>query len=278
MAVPPRLAELQARFWRLITAPEPVGKVLPEIAAGDPEIAPLGGWIAAGSEAAAIERLDVYANMYFFRLLDVLREDFPNLVKLVGDDAFHNLVTAYLLAHPSDNPSLRWLGRRFPDHLDGDAELRRRHPAAPALARLEWLRGEAFDAEDAPVATMASLAAATPEAFSAMRLAMQPALRIILLDHRVLPLWLALERGEERPEPAREPARVVIWRRGFRVYHRAASADEVDALRVAISGGTFADMCESLWPHAGEQTPALAVNHLRTWIEQETVASVLLPP
>lgn len=271
------LAELQERFWRLITAPEPVAKVLPAMAASDPGLAPLSRWIAAESEAAAIERLDVYANMYFFRLLDVLREDYPNLVKLVGDEAFHNLATGYLLAHPSDNPSLRWIGRHLADHLAGH-ELGRVVPAAPALARLEWVRGEAFDVEDAPVATAAELASVTPAEWSAMRLRMQPALRLLELDHQVLPLWLALERGDaERPEAPAEAAHVVIWRRGFRVYHRSAARAEVDCLRAAAAGATFARLCETLWEHAGEDTPRQAVAYLRSWLDQEMVAAVALP-
>jgi hypothetical protein len=269
-----KLAELQERFWRLITAPEPIAVVLPEMAARDPGLAPLSGWIAAGSEAAAIARLDVYANMYFFRLLEVLRQDYPGLVKLVGDDAFHDLVTGYLLAHPSDNPSLRWVGRHLPAYLEGH-DLRRRFPAAAALARLEWVRGEVFDVEDAPTATAADLAAATPEQWSAMRLRMQPSLRLVELDHRVLPLWLALERDEvERPDAPAELVRVVVWRRGFRVYHRSADQAEFECLRVAASGATFASLCEAMWRHAGEDTPRRAVRHLRTWLEQEIVASI----
>jgi hypothetical protein len=273
-----KLVDLQESFWRLITAAEPVAAALPELAARDPGLAPLSGWIAADSEAAAAQRLDVYANMYFFRLLDVLREDYPNLIKLVGDDAFHNLVTGYLLAHPSDNPSLRWVGRHLPDYLRGD-ELGRRHPAAPALARLEWARGEAFDVEDAPVATAADLTAAAPEAWSAMRIRMQPSLRLVELDHQVLPLWLWLERGEgERPEAPAGAAHAVIWRRGFRVYHRSAARSEVDCLQALASGATFARMCEALWQHAGDDTPRLAVGYLRNWLEQEMVASVATPP
>jgi hypothetical protein len=273
-----KLAELQDAFWRLITAPEPVAKTLPALAARDHGVPPLGTWIAADSEAAAIQRLDVYANMYFFRLLDVLRGDYPNTVKLVGDDAFHNLVTGYLIAHPSDNPSLRWIGRHLPDHLE-ESELVARFPAVASLARLEWVRGEAFDAEDAPVATASALAAATPASWSAMRLRMQPALRLLELDHRVLPMWLALERGEaEIPAAPREPARVVIWRRGFRVYHRAVGAPEYECIRMAISGASFAAICEALWIHVGEETPAVAVGYLRTWLDQEMVASVNLPP
>jgi hypothetical protein len=277
-----KLADLQQRFWRLITAPEPVAKLLPEMAGRDPGLAPLCTWIAADSEAAAIERLDVYANMYFFRLLDVLRGDYPNLVKLVGDDAFHNLVTAYLLAHPSDNPSLRWVGRALPSYLASAAEaseLRRRFPHAVSLARLEWERGESFDAADAPVATAADLTDVTPAAWSAMRIRLQPALRLVELDHRVLPLWLALERGEaERPEAPAELARAVVWRRGFRVYHRSVTAAECDCLRAAASGATFAALCENLWPHAGDDTPRQAVGLLKTWLDQEMVASFALPP
>jgi len=272
-----KLSELQDRFWRLITAPEPVARALPELAARDPGLAPLASWIAADSEATATERLDVYAGMYFFRLLDVLRDDYPNTVKLVGDDAFHNLVVDYLVAYPSDNPSLRWIGRHLPRHLEG-SELARRFPAAPALARLEWVRGEAFDTEDAPVATADALAAASPAAWSAMRLAMQPSLRLLDLDHAVLPLWLALERGQERPDAPAARSHVVIWRRGFRVYHRAVDAVECESLELARSRATLSAVCEALWRHVGESTPHVIVGYLRTWIEQEMVAAVQLPP
>jgi hypothetical protein len=271
-----KLAELQERFWRLITAPEPVAVALPELAARDPSIGPLTSWIAADSEATATVRLDVYANMYFFRLLDVVREDYPNLVKLVGDDAFHNLVTGYLLAHPSDNPSLRWLGRHLPAYLEGHA-LRGSFPCAAALARLEWVRGEVFDVEDAPVATAADLPQ-TPEAWSAMRLRLQPSVRIVELDHRVLPLWLALERGSaDRPDAPAEDDHVLVWRRGFRVYHRSLDTAELDCLRAALSGATFAGLCEALWRHVGEGTPKQAVGYLRTWFEKEIVASIAFP-
>jgi len=276
-----KLVDLQESFWRLITAPEPVAKVLPDLSARDPGLAPLSAWIAAESEADAVARLDVYANMYFFRLLDVLRQDFPNLLKLVGDAAFHNLVTSYLLAHPSENPSLRWLGRHLPAYLEGAevADLRRRFPAAPALARLEWVRGEVFDAEDAPTATQADLAAATPEAWGAMRLRMQPGLRLLELDHAVLPLWLALERGEtERPDPPAETSRAVAWRRGFHVYHRSVTAAEHACLAIAATGATFARLCETLWHHAGDDTPRIAVGYLKMWLDNEMVAAVNLPP
>lgn len=273
-----KLADLQERFWRLITAPEPVARALPGLVARDPGAAPLAGWIAAGDEAAAATRLDVYANMYFFRLLDVLRQDYPALAKLVGDDPFHDLVTGYLLAHPSDNPSLRWVGRHLPDHLIGHA-LTARFPFAPALARLEWIRGEVFDVADAPIATLADVTAATPEAWSAMRLAMHPSLRVLDLDHEVLPLWLALERGAvERPEAPPNPTRVAVWRRGFRVYHRTASAGEAACLRGAARGLSFAALCETLLPHAGEDTPRQAVGFLRAWLEQEIVSSIAIPP
>lgn len=273
-----RLVDLQHRFWQLITAPEPVARALPGLLARDPGAAPLTGWIAAEDEAAAATRLDVYANMYFFRLLDVLRQDYPALARLVGDDAFHDLVTGYLVAHPSESPSLRWVGRHLPDHLIGHA-LSVRFPCAPALARLEWVRGEVFDVADAPIATIADVTAPSPEAWSAMRFVMHPSLRVIDLDHEVLPLWLTLERGgQPLPAAPANPTRVVVWRRGHRVFHRTAGAGEAACLRAAARGLSFAALCEALLPHAGEDTPRQAVGFLRTWLEHELVSSITFPP
>ena len=77
----------------------------------------------ADAKLSAVDRLDVYANMYFFRMLDVLRDDYAKVVAVVGDDAFHNLVTDYLVACRPAHPSLREVGARLPGFLA-------RHPSS----------------------------------------------------------------------------------------------------------------------------------------------------
>ena len=42
--------------------------------------------IAGDARLDAVQRLDIYANMYFFRLLDILRGDYGAVVAAVGDD------------------------------------------------------------------------------------------------------------------------------------------------------------------------------------------------
>ena len=100
-----------------------------------------------GMQVLAYGRLDVYADMYFYRLRDCLAEDFPKLAELVGEARFHNLVTDYLLRHPSSHPSLRELGRRLPAFL-ADHAIAAEFPVAADLARLEWARVDVFDERD----------------------------------------------------------------------------------------------------------------------------------
>ena len=86
-------------------------------------------------------RLGIYAHMYFSRLHDSLREDFPQCAQLLGPEAFQRLAARYLVRHPSDNPSLRYHGRHFPgfvrEYLREDRELR---PDLAELCQLEWAR------------------------------------------------------------------------------------------------------------------------------------------
>src|SRR5690606_38699897 len=189
------LAALQERFWRLISAPEPVARALPQVTATDPGAAPLSGWIRAASEGAAAARLDVYANMYFFRLLGVLRDDYPNLARLVGADAFHNLITDYLVAFPSRHPSIRHVGANLAELLDRHP-LERRFPGAADLARLEWARGLAFDRADARALTADELTAVPPERWGELRFQLVPSFQMLRLGRPVHRLWQALERGE----------------------------------------------------------------------------------
>src|SRR5204862_3776547 len=111
----PGVARTESLFWALITAPEGVRPGL-DAMVGRGVAAPgdLDGMIDGGAKMTPAERLDIYANMYFFRLLDCLKEDFPKLLEALGAGRFHHLLTDYLLAWPSAHPSRRCVGARLP--------------------------------------------------------------------------------------------------------------------------------------------------------------------
>ena len=247
--MPPESLDLmQRRFWRLITAPEGVSAGLPEAAQDDPGAAPAAGWIAAEDEETARERLDVYANMYFFRLLDALKSDVPKVAQLLGDDAFHNLVVDYLVVHPSTNPSLRHAAAPLPDFLAGhDVAVAR--PDLPDLARLELARNDVFDGPDSSVLDAQTLATMSPEAWPHLRFSVAPTVCWLRLRNSTVPTWRALADEGSPPEPSAEISGCVVWRSRVpdtedQVWHRAASLAEVAALDAAVSGATFDRICE----------------------------------
>src|SRR5271156_2015518 len=104
----PRLRDLQRLLYRLITASDGVSEGL----AADSALKAGGlNEIIAGDERmGSADRLGIYADAYFFRLLDVCKEDFPATVAAIGEGEFHNLITGYLMAYPSDSPSVLYVG------------------------------------------------------------------------------------------------------------------------------------------------------------------------
>src|SRR5262245_21101067 len=208
----PTLSGTESLFWDLITAPEGVRPGLEALVrAGKADPSAIEALIAGDDRLPAADRLDIYANMYFFRLLDCLREDFPRLATALGEDRFHNLATDYLLAHPSEHPSLRFLGRRLPEFLAGHA-LARASGALVDLARLEWTRADLFDAADARPLTREDLARLSQEAAGDLPLRPVPAFRLLRLDHDATGLWRELRErdrgaaGSGAPDGGREPA------------------------------------------------------------------------
>ncbi len=189
----------------------------------------------------AAERLAIYANMYLWRQVDALREDFPKLVAVLGDEGFYVLAEGYVREHPSDHPSLSKLGRRVTDHL-------LRHPVArpdlPDLARLEWARAEAFEAEDVPLAEIDSLRDIPPAELPDVRLSFAPAVRLLHLEHDAPALWRAVEDGTAPPPPRRAEVDVAVWRKELEVFHAVLAADEARAVERAMAGEPFGAVCE----------------------------------
>jgi hypothetical protein len=271
-AIDDSLAALQRRFFQLITAPDGVEKGL--AALGLPR-ADLESAIAGDARASAVERLDVYANMYFFRIRDVLRDYFPKLAAVLGEAAFHNLAVDYLIAHPSRHPSLRYVGAALPPFLAGHP-LAAERPWLSELAALEHARLDVFDRADVPLQTREALAALPPDAFAELALPLIPAHEVVPARHQVDRLWRIVDAGETafEPPPARPGHALLVWRRGVTVYHRPVEPPEADGLALARDGASFGSLCAEL---ARDADPAQAAQRaaalLGQWLADELLAA-----
>ena len=149
-----KLADTQARFYALVTAREDVAAIARARRGG---AARRSSEMVVGDERlSAVERLDVYARMYFVRIHDVLRDEYARTAAALGGEAFHDLVTDYLQACPPAHPSLREAGARLPAFVAGHA-LAADRPWLAELARLERARLEVFDGPDAAPLSIAAL-------------------------------------------------------------------------------------------------------------------------
>jgi hypothetical protein len=270
----PALAELQGRFFELITGPKGIVDEL--VRRGIPE-RELGSIIAGDARASAVERLDVYANMYFFRIFDVLRADYPKLVAVAGAETFHDLATDYLQAHPSRHPSLRFVGAALPDFLARHA-LGATRPWLAELAALEWARVDVFDRADAEALGQAALSALAPEAFAELALAPVPACALVPADWTVEDVWRAIEGGREPAAPTMaDPGHaIVVWRRGVTVHHRTVGARERRALELLLPGTTFGALCTVLGDEldSAETAAQLASECLGRWLADDLLARI----
>jgi len=272
-----RLADVEAQLYDLITAPEGVGKRLTELgrAPGDLETI-----VRSSGQLSAVERVDVYANMYFFRILEVLGDEHAKIVTLMGGDAFHNLVTDYLLACRPAHPSLREVGARLPAYL-ATHPLAEGRPWLSELARLERARIELFDGPDAEALTLDAVRSLPPEALPELALRAIPCHAVLHTEYAIAPLWRALEGrspgspGVGHAQVDRLAETILIWRQELTVFHRVADPDERLYLPLLQRGATFADLCDQVLARASDAEAAAgrAFELLARWLADGVLAA-----
>jgi hypothetical protein len=212
--------------------------------------------------------------MYRARLIDVLREDFPRVRAVVGDDAFDDLAGRYLARHGSTHFSVRHVGRHF-------AEFAAQQPDPPPflgdLARLEWARVEVFDGADAEPLRLDDLRAVPVPRWAALRFRLIPACVVIECAWPAHDVWQAAgdvdDEGPIRCAPA--PTAIRVWREGFAVSHAAIAPMEREALDALRRGETVTAICEAVATGADAETAARDVGAmLLRWIEDGLLAGL----
>jgi len=155
-------------------------------------------FVKPNDRLTSVERLEIYARSYWFRVLDCLYEDYPGLRAILGERRFMKLATAFLAQFPSASFTLRNLGSRLPRFIVENPSFTAPHaPLAADMSRFEWAQVVAFDGAALPTLTQDDVLDAGP---ARLRVALQPYLTVLECAYPVDDFALALKKTGLRGE------------------------------------------------------------------------------
>jgi hypothetical protein len=228
----------------------------------------------------AAERISIYANAYYSRLLECLGECFPMLKGALGEDVFNGFAFDYLQRYPSRSYTLDHLGENFPRFLDETRPGVEDGGPPPGeigwpdflidLASLEWVLAKVFDGpgtEGQTLLTPEALQTFPAERFAEARLIPVPCLRLLATRYPVNAYFTAARKAEEEgevPIPDPVPEYTAITRREFIVRRYSLSQPQHALLAALQSGATVAEALAAAAAVSDLDDDALAVE-LRSW-------------
>lgn len=234
--------------------------------------------ISPSQKCTSRERLAVYGNAYFTRLLECLQAEYPAVDHAVGEDAFRSFVAGYLKDYPPGSYTLNALGQFFP------AYLAQTKPSSQVelgwedfiieLAIVERLFSDVFDGpgeEGQQLLSEETIRAVPPEKWGEMRLITADSLRLCPCQFPVHE-YISSVRNARTPEfstPA--PTWLVVHRVDYVVRRQAVSEVAWRLLRGLQQRQPLRAAIELAMNETDTEFDVL-ISELGTWFRDWTVA------
>ena len=220
-------------------------------------------FIKPNDRLTSFERIEIYNKQYWFRLLDILWDDYPGLRAVMGDQKFYQMTREYLERYPSRSFTLRNLGGRIEQFLrERPGLIAPRHELALDMARFEWAQVVAFDGPEKPVVGVDDLLGKDP---AEVRLALQPYMSVMELAYPLDEFLISVKKGSSAmrseasnameegrksrrtrkiPLPRRKKIHLVVHRYRLSLYYKRIDHAAYAALTALRDGESLADACE----------------------------------
>jgi hypothetical protein len=217
----------------------------------DPD-APCPAGLTAWNGDDPTRRFAVYRNNVVSSLIDALADTFPVVQELVGDAFFRAMAGVFVRQAPPQSVELVGYGAGFPAFIQ-TFDPARSVPYLADLARLEFLRIQAFHATDAdPVSPdQIAQALADPARLPALRLTGHPSLQVLSSRYAIVSLWAAHQGvGDLSRVNSFQPESALVVRTGL----------EVQVVMLSPGGDRLVTGFLNGWPLGEAATQALAVD------------------
>lgn len=254
--LPHKLAQIQQWMQTVIVHPLGVERGLAsEDARRHLDVGPdaLEKVIGRSRKLSSLERLTIYGDAYYARLLECLGEAFPMFKRAVGEEAFRDFSFGYVQSYPSESYSLEYLGAHLSDYLretrptreevlrekDGSEKVADWPSLLIELVALEWAISRVFNGpgvEGQPLLAADDLVQIPARDWPGTRLKIVECLQLLAFHYPVNDYYSSL-RGEVQPEPP-EPRKtyLALSRRNYMVRRFFSGAAGVRAARCLASG------------------------------------------
>lgn len=264
------LGEVQRLLYRLITSPNGVDEGL--AADYDQPAGGLAAIVAGDVRLGGVERVGIYADMYFYRLLDALKKGYPATLRILGDVNFHNLITSYLAAHPPTQPSINEASRHLSEFAAA-SKWASQFPYLPDLINLERALIDAFFGPDASSLGVEQLRSTPESEWPSLRLGLHPAVQLLDSQWRVDGLLRSVEKNIALDPAARESCAIIVWRSDC-VRYRTLDDVERNAIAVICAGEEFMVACDRIATDYLELNPDKLTKMLFRWAADGIVVRI----
>ena len=121
-AVPVQLKNIQQWFGSIIIRPIDIdSRINPISPSGNPIEDEACDYIAPSPTLRPAQRIELYNQQYWWRLLGIMHDAYPLVTRLFGYQDFNaSIAIPYLMKYPSDTWSLNALGDRLPKWIEED--------------------------------------------------------------------------------------------------------------------------------------------------------------
>ena len=133
-------------------------------------------------------RLQIYRNNIFIRLTNTLRNVYPTVQRLTGEEFFTALAQQYIKKYPSISSNLFNFGAKFQEYMANFPPLATL-PYLSEVAMFEWARHEVLNEQNMGIFDWQALQAVPVEKYEALKFHLNPASRLLNFHFPILQIW-----------------------------------------------------------------------------------------
>ena len=196
------------------------------------------------------KRFNVYRNNHIMSLINNLRDGFPVVASLVGDEFFDAMAKIYAQNHPPTSPVMVFYGTDFADFIRGFSPADSL-PYLGDVAMLEFAQRQALHASDAPFLPPAEYPSDAEKLLSA-RVEFHPSWRLVESQYPLFDIWQAHQHDGNHSIGAKAQS-IALIRQQDAVVHQPLDEDGFTFFEALTAGHSFAEVAERVETQNAEQ-------------------------